>query len=103
MKNLWYLSPSDQTDNTGINGYGTEEAQMNALLDVITPHLDRCGVRYHRASRDLGIDYRPAESDRLGADYYLALQSGRIDAYLGPNPTSAYHVATAGQSEIVGT
>lgn len=37
MKNLWYLSPSDQTDNTGINGYGTEEAQMNALLDVITP------------------------------------------------------------------
>ena len=75
MGKLWYLSPSDQTGNTGINGYGTEEAQMNALLDAITPHLDRCGVRYHRASRDLGIDYRPAESDALGADYYLALHS----------------------------
>lgn len=62
MGKLWYLSPSDQTGNTGINGYGTEEAQMNALLDAITPHLARCGVRYHRASRDLGIDYRPAES-----------------------------------------
>ncbi|MEU6118302.1 ABC transporter substrate-binding protein [Streptomyces sp. NPDC047117] len=37
------------------------------------------------------------------SDYYLALQSGRIDAYFGPNPTSAYHVATAGQTEIVGT
>jgi polar amino acid transport system substrate-binding protein len=36
-------------------------------------------------------------------DYYLALQSGRIDAYLGPNPTSAYHVKTSGQTEIVGT
>ncbi|XIE77957.1 ABC transporter substrate-binding protein [Streptomyces sp. SBR177] len=35
-------------------------------------------------------------------DYYLALQSGRIDAYLGPNPTAAYHVASAGQTEIVG-
>ncbi|MFB7866420.1 MULTISPECIES: ABC transporter substrate-binding protein [unclassified Streptomyces] len=35
-------------------------------------------------------------------DYYLALQSGRIDAYLGPNPTSAYHVASAGQTEVVG-
>ncbi|MFG3349736.1 ABC transporter substrate-binding protein [Streptomyces sp. NPDC048018] len=35
-------------------------------------------------------------------DYYLALQSGRIDAYLGPNPTSAYHVASAGRTEIVG-
>ncbi|GAA0474637.1 ABC transporter substrate-binding protein [Streptomyces olivaceiscleroticus] len=37
------------------------------------------------------------------SDYYLALQSGRIDAYFGPHPTSAYHVATAGQTEIVGT
>ncbi|MFJ4964977.1 ABC transporter substrate-binding protein [Streptomyces sp. NPDC088729] len=36
-------------------------------------------------------------------DYYLALQSGRIDAYLGPSPAAAYHVATAGQSEIIGT
>ncbi|MDT3398930.1 ABC transporter substrate-binding protein [Streptomyces sp. B1866] len=36
-------------------------------------------------------------------DYYLALQSGRLDAYFGPNPSAAYHVATAGQTEIVGT
>ncbi len=36
-------------------------------------------------------------------DYYLALQSGRIDAYLGPSPSSAYHVATSGQTEIIGT
>ncbi|QNS07093.1 ABC transporter substrate-binding protein [Streptomyces xanthii] len=36
-------------------------------------------------------------------DYYLALQSGRIDAYLGPSPASAYHVASAGQSQIIGT
>jgi polar amino acid transport system substrate-binding protein len=36
-------------------------------------------------------------------DYYLALQSGRIDAYLGPNPTAAYHVKSSGQTEIVGT
>ncbi|MFI6878146.1 ABC transporter substrate-binding protein [Streptomyces sp. NPDC050400] len=36
-------------------------------------------------------------------DYYLALQSGRIDAYLGPNPSAAYHVAAAGQSQIIGT
>ena len=34
---------------------------------------------------------------------YLALGSGQIDAYLGPNPTSAYHVAVAGETEIVGT
>lgn len=36
-------------------------------------------------------------------DYYLALQSGRIDAYLGPSPSAAYHVATAKQSQVIGT
>lgn len=37
------------------------------------------------------------------SDYYLALESGRIDAHLGPNPTAAYHVATSGKTEIVGS
>jgi polar amino acid transport system substrate-binding protein len=37
------------------------------------------------------------------SDYYLALGSGRLDAYLGPNPVAAYHSATTGQSEVVGT
>ncbi|MFF0265119.1 ABC transporter substrate-binding protein [Kribbella sp. NPDC004536] len=37
------------------------------------------------------------------ADTYLALQSGRIDLYLGPNPNASYHVATQHQTEIVGT
>jgi polar amino acid transport system substrate-binding protein len=33
---------------------------------------------------------------------YLALGSGQIDAYLGPNPDAAYHVAVTGQTEIIG-
>jgi len=36
-------------------------------------------------------------------DYYLALTSGRLDAYLGPSPVAAYHSATTGQTEVVGT
>lgn len=36
-------------------------------------------------------------------DAYLALQSGRLDVWLGPNPTATYHVATAGDTKIVGT
>ncbi|WP_374969336.1 ABC transporter substrate-binding protein [Terrabacter sp. BE26] len=35
-------------------------------------------------------------------EYYLALDSGRIDLYLGPNPTATYHVVTAGKTQIVG-
>ncbi|WP_411977327.1 transporter substrate-binding domain-containing protein [Streptomyces decoyicus] len=37
------------------------------------------------------------------SDTYLALQSGRLDGFFGPNPTAAYHVNTAGQTEITGT
>jgi polar amino acid transport system substrate-binding protein len=36
-------------------------------------------------------------------DYYLALSSGRIDGYFGPNPTSQYHAASTGETEVVGT
>lgn len=36
-------------------------------------------------------------------DYYLALDSGRLDAYFGPNPGVAYHVATGGKTKIVGS
>jgi len=36
-------------------------------------------------------------------DYYLALSSGRIDAYFGPNPTAQYHAATTGESEVIAT
>ncbi|MEV4630351.1 ABC transporter substrate-binding protein [Micromonospora sp. NPDC049523] len=36
------------------------------------------------------------------ADYQLALLSGRIDAYFGPNPALAYHVAVSGKTKIVG-
>ena len=36
------------------------------------------------------------------ADFFLSLQSGRLDAYFGPNPTLAYHVVTNPTFEIVG-
>ncbi|MER5207412.1 ABC transporter substrate-binding protein [Streptomyces sp. NPDC002825] len=51
-----------------------------------------------KAGRE-GVDIKYYDNT---TDYYLALQSGRIDGYLGPNPTVAYHVASAGQTEVVG-
>ncbi|MER6505363.1 ABC transporter substrate-binding protein [Nonomuraea sp. NPDC001636] len=36
-------------------------------------------------------------------DVLLALKSGRVQAYFGPNPTVAYNVAVSGGSRIVGT
>ncbi|MFF9360105.1 ABC transporter substrate-binding protein [Streptomyces griseoluteus] len=52
-----------------------------------------------KAGREpIHIKYYQDESDT-----YLALRSGRIDVYVGPNPTAAYHAATTGQTEVVGT
>ena len=75
MAKLWYLSPSDQSGNIGINGYGSEMDQMNLLMDAVTPHLDRCGVRYFRAAKTTPIDNRPQQANEMKADYYLALHS----------------------------
>lgn len=36
-------------------------------------------------------------------DYYLALDSGRIDGYLGPNPTAQYHAASTGRTKVIAT
>ncbi|MFI6152376.1 ABC transporter substrate-binding protein [Kitasatospora sp. NPDC051170] len=38
-----------------------------------------------------------------GTEFYLALSSGRIDAYVGPNPNLAFHAAQTGETEVVGT
>ncbi|WP_033327836.1 ABC transporter substrate-binding protein [Streptomyces yerevanensis] len=46
------------------------------------------------------VDIKYYQND---SDTYLALQSGRIELYLGPNPTAAYHAATTGKTEVVGT
>ncbi|MFG3043537.1 ABC transporter substrate-binding protein [Streptomyces sp. NPDC048202] len=48
--------------------------------------------------KPIRIKYYQDESDT-----YLALRSGRIDLYVGPNPTAAYHAATTGETEVVGT
>ncbi|WP_327710603.1 ABC transporter substrate-binding protein [Streptomyces sp. NBC_00464] len=37
------------------------------------------------------------------ADYYLALGSGRVDAYLGPGPAGAYHAVASGKTKVIGT
>ncbi|MFF2041607.1 ABC transporter substrate-binding protein [Kitasatospora sp. NPDC058170] len=37
------------------------------------------------------------------ADYYLALSSGRVDVYVGPNPSTAFHGVQSGETEVIGT
>lgn len=91
MSNIWYLSPSNQSENVGINGYGTEQDQMYRLTDAITPHLDRCGVSFYVADRYLTLAERCAESNAMKAAYHLALHSNAGGNGAAYGPIAFYH------------
>ena len=75
MSNIWYLSPSNQSANIGIDGYGTEKEQMYRLVEEIVPHLDRAGVSFHVADPEMSIGNRAVESNAMGAAFHLCFHS----------------------------
>ncbi|WP_329060729.1 ABC transporter substrate-binding protein [Streptomyces sp. NBC_01429] len=86
----WKVSePADVAGRTIAVGSGTNQEKLLVTWSEqnVKKGLKPTDIKYYQKA----------------TDYYLALGSGRIDAYLGPNPTAAYHVASAGQSEIIGT
>lgn len=60
-------------------------------------------VEWSRQNERDGLKPTDIKYFQNSTDYYLALESGRIDAYLGPNPTSAYHAVTSGKTEVIGS
>ncbi|TPQ23665.1 ABC transporter substrate-binding protein [Streptomyces sporangiiformans] len=86
---LKVTGPKDVAGRTVAVGSGTNQEK---LLVEWSKENEKAG------RKPLDIKYYQKDSDT-----YLALQSGRIDLYLGPNPTAAYHAATTGQTQIVGT
>ncbi|TDT42060.1 amino acid ABC transporter substrate-binding protein (PAAT family) [Streptomyces sp. BK208] len=81
--------PKDVAGKTVAVGSGTNQEK---LLIEWSKENEKAG------RKPVNIKYYQNDSDT-----YLALQSGRIDLYLGPNPTAAYHAATTGKTEVVGT
>lgn len=75
MSNIWYLSPSNQGNNIGVDGYGSERDQMYQLIYEITPHLDRAGVSFHVPDKAMQIAARCKESNEMGAKFHFALHS----------------------------
>ncbi|MEN3540377.1 ABC transporter substrate-binding protein [Microbispora sp. ZYX-F-249] len=58
---------------------------------------------WDKQNRTAGLKPAQIQYYKQPADTYLALKSGRIQAYFAPNPTSAYHAAVSGDTKIVGT
>jgi len=59
-------------------------------------------VDWNEANVKAGLPAATIKYFNNQSDTYLALSSGRIDAYLGPNPSIAYHVKASGQTETIG-
>lgn len=97
MGKIWYLSPSNQSANIGVNGYGSEKEQMNLLVDAITPHLDRAGVSFHVGDPDITIQQRAKESNEMKAKFHLALHSNAGGKGLARGPV-AYYYSDAGKA-----
>ncbi|OKI19497.1 ABC transporter substrate-binding protein [Streptomyces sp. CB03911] len=60
-------------------------------------------VSWNEANVKAGLKPVDIKYYQNSTDYYLALSSGRIDAYLGPNPTAAFHAVQTGETEVIGT
>ncbi|MFJ8591116.1 ABC transporter substrate-binding protein [Streptomyces sp. NPDC093598] len=86
---LKVTGPEDVAGRTVAVGSGTNQEK---LLIEWSKENEKAG------RKPVNIKYYQNDSDT-----YLALQSGRIDLYLGPNPTAAHHAATTGKTEVVGT
>jgi len=56
-------------------------------------------------AQNVAAGLKPAEIAYFenAGDYYLALASGRLDGYLGPNPTAVYHSSSTRETKIVAT
>ena len=94
MSKIWYLSPSNQKANVGIDGYGTEQAQMYLLAEAIVPHLDRAGVSFVLADRDATLAQRVQESNRIGAGFHFSQHSNAGGNGKAWGPVALYYSDT---------
>ncbi|MFD9031011.1 ABC transporter substrate-binding protein [Streptomyces sp. NPDC059567] len=88
---------------SGLKITGPEDVAGKTVAVSSGTNQEKLLVEWSKENEKAGrkpVDIKYYQND---SDTYLALQSGRIDLYLGPNPTAAYHAATTGKTEVVGT
>lgn len=91
MSKIWYLSPSNQGANIGVDGYGSEQDQMYLLTLEITPHLDRAGVSFVVPERTVSLTERVRQSNEIGAAFHLALHSNAGGGGKACGPVGLYY------------
>lgn len=91
MNKIWYISPSNQGANIGVDGYGSERDQMYLLTLEITPHLDRAGVSFLVPEKTATLAERVRQSNELGASFHLALHSNAGGGGKAYGPVGLYY------------
>lgn len=75
MQTIWYISPSNQGANMGVDGYGSERDQMYELALLIAEHLDRAGVSFVIPEKTATLAQRVRQSNEMKAHFHFALHS----------------------------
>lgn len=70
-----YLSPSVRHFNQGYGTYGTEEARMNLIADVVALELARAGLSVDRNDPQQDLTAVVADANARGSDIYVAIRS----------------------------
>ena len=91
MSKIWYISPSSQGANIGVEGYGSEQEQMYLLTLEITPHLDRAGVSFVVPEPGASLTERVRHSNSLGVHFHLALHSNAGGGGKACGPVALYY------------
>ncbi|HEY5835616.1 ABC transporter substrate-binding protein [Streptomyces sp.] len=88
---------------SGLKVTGPEDVAGKTVAVDTGTNQEKLLVEWSKENEEAGREPVDIKYYQNVSDTNLAVASGRIDLYLGPNPTAAYRVATAGKTEIVGT
>lgn len=59
-------------------------------------------LRWSATNEAAGVAPIDIQYYQKASDYYLALESGRVDVYVGPSSSVVYHARTSGQTKLAG-
>ncbi|MFB7662981.1 ABC transporter substrate-binding protein [Kitasatospora sp. NPDC056138] len=82
---------------------GPEDVAGHTIAVSSGTNQEKLLIAWNEANVKAGLEPVEIKYFQNSSDYYLALSSGRIDAYLGPNPTAAFHAVQTGETEVIGT
>lgn len=73
-----FLSPSTQQGNLGAGDYGTEEARMNQIADVVARELSERGLRIYRNKPAWDVKKCVAYANQRHIQAYVAIHSNAM-------------------------